>query len=966
MRYLRTPKVLHNGEVHSLDVNSDGSKVLTAGNDSSILVWRLLDFLQMVDQLPTQQTDITEGLQMCEPIGEFDAGCNNVSVVKWCPTNDCFVSAGIDGNINLVNIVTKETKKVYQTQQGQDESLVVDLAWSYDGRLIAWSTGDGRVHLLDIEKNTYQELSTLSNIDKTVIQRSLAFDPTNNYLVTLGDDTVIYLYQYAYDDSKNYQFRLINKISKLVNEMSVNVQFKRVSWSYDGEFISIPTASKNHTSVVSLISRSNEWENKVSLVGHDYNCEVAKFNSKLYQLSERETRVFNIIATAGSDKTLAIWNTSKEGPLLILKDVVDKAIVDLVWNKEGNFLIAGSLSGQLLLLKFEDNEIGTEVKPEIYKELEVFKSQYVKPLNYKPEVDQSSKKSGPQIEILSQKNAIRIEDLGKKAPKEEVAPTNKDDLETPQKDKEIENKPKGDVIPEVPSSSLVKSSTTDILHSAMNNRQSKVSKVQKTKSTKQVQTPDKQKITTVNGKKRVQPTLISNNGSASGNTAINNTSSPLKSDNSSSSKTIMEFDKPSYSVSDSFLKQSKRVRQDDNGNTKKLKRELEPIKFIGSVIQNPNTTFAKVRLSVPKIKMNFQLHSDDDNQALLDIKNGIGNETKPSRVTYFKNEKPVWSDFIPRFIQLATEGKSFWAVSSSEGQIIVYSHSSGKRMLPPFILGSPVSFLESYGSYLMAVTSIGELFVWDLTDCKIHLSTSISPLLDLPSKFREEGLSKSDNITMCALTSKGIPLVALSNGSGFLFNKELLIWQTISESWWAFGSHYWDSNDTKPSNKLISNIIDNETSIIDMLEHKTNEEIIRKSRSGRGKFFNKISKNMMMKEGFENIENTISLSHLENRILCSEILDEKADFKKHFTTYVQRLCELGLKAKLFEICSQLLGPGPNEENVGKWESKICGHDKHELLKEIILLCANHRSSQRILVHFGKKMGIFDEASSQLM
>ena len=255
-------------------------------------------------------------------------------------------------------------------------------------------------------------------------------------------------------------------------------------------------------------------------------------------------------------------------------------------------------------------------------------------------------------------------------------------------------------------------------------------------------------------------------------------------------------------------------------------------------------------------------------------------------------------------------------------------------------------------------------------DQKNVLKSSISPLLEL---YNKEGLVKSDNITLCAVTSYGIPLVTLSNGSGYLFNKDLGVWQTITESWWCFGSHYWDSTQTGNSsgggsgsggsnNKQslqTMNMFNDEQSIIELLEHKTNEEILRKTRTGRGKYFNKISKNMLMKEGFESLENTISISHLENRILCCELLGENKDFHKFFTTYVQRICELGFKAKLFEVCDELLGPidtdtakPPNENN---WEPKICGFDKRELLKEIITSCSQFRDAQRVLVHFGKKL-----------
>ena len=48
---------------------------------------------------------------------------------------------------------------------------------------------------------------------------------------------------------------------------------------------------------------------------------------------------------------------------------------------------------------------------------------------------------------------------------------------------------------------------------------------------------------------------------------------------------------------------------------------MEPVKFIGSVILNPNTSFSKIRLATPKVRL-FQLKSktDDDGVFILDIK----------------------------------------------------------------------------------------------------------------------------------------------------------------------------------------------------------------------------------------------------------------------------------------------------------------------------------------------------------
>ncbi|CAH2351643.1 protein Hir2p [[Candida] railenensis] len=1051
MKVLVIPQVFHEGAIHSVDINKDG-KILTSGKNSSILEWSPEFFKSDLTSPEAKETVTSIKPQFTHKYHKAP-----VTVVRWSPHDvNLFASGDSNGEVYIKTGPSSSTPK---RVNGTSTAGVVDLTWSSDGRLLCWSTDDHKLHLYDTKSETNQDFTSLSSSSSSSsgsssaanaasasattttsnpatsistapdkkgkqlpsIQRSIAFDPTGHYLITLGDDSLIYLYQYEYDSDDLYKFKQIQKISKLVNNMAFNSNYKRITWSPDGEYVCIPTASKNSTSLVSLLSRSKNWTNIISLVGHDVNCQVAKFNPKFYKPNEKvSSHPYNIIATSGSDKTLVIWNTSNESPISILRDLSTEPITDLCWNSDGDTLLAVSLDGHITVVNFEQEELGSTVSSEIVQEIEEAGRKSIKPFDHKNESETTSNnRRGGQSniqEILDQKNAKSIHE--EKAVSAENGVEEKVADEAPVKSKvpvntDSKSKLKGKIVPEIiPLPNLDDQNQSnaptadDILQTAMGRKKSSETSNQETgTSATLVKTIPKkepvsipniksssQKITTKNGKKRIQPMLISSNGGSSSSTnglistkaseAISSGESFSNGSAISSNVSHMEFDKASYSVTEEIFKQSKRGKQPEtaNGtvNGKKAKRPLEPVKFLSTTIVNPNTTYAKVRLSIPKVRLSFQLESKFESENfVLDIKNGSGNEAKPSRITYYKKDTEIWSDFVPRFVQLATEGNGFLAMCSMDGQILIYSRISGRRILPPLVIGSPLSFLESRGDFLMAVSSIGELYVWNISQKKIHLHapSSLSPVLELSSKYREDGLSKSDNITMCAITSSGVPLLTISNGTGYLFNKDLNTWQTITESWWAFGSHYWDSvGDEDISRRLqSSNIVgdssSSSSSIVGLLEQKTNEEILRKTRIGRGKYFNKISKNMIMKEGFENLENSISLSHLENRILCCELLGEKDDFKRFFIAYAKRICELSLKPKLYEICNQLLGPPleykeslanglmtPDKE-YEDWSPTICEIEKHDLLKEIITNCAKHRDSQRILTHFARELNL---------
>ncbi|ONH77384.1 Protein HIR2 [Pichia kudriavzevii] len=472
----------------------------------------------------------------------------------------------------------------------------------------------------------------------------------------------------------------------------------------------------------------------------------------------------------------------------------------------------------------------------------------------------------------------------------------------------------------------------------------KVSKVTKVEKTEKAENMEKDNSRKENPKKRPHPTS---------NYELSSTSVPK----------------------DIHLRVAKMSRKESsqNGTTaqapSKKRKEVEPVEFVGTVIINPQISFSNIRIAIPKLKKAIGYSFIDDETLSLQVTNGNGLESQPTRIALIKQisrgePKQLFVDFIPHKVHVVSGSSHYIAVSTQNGQIITYTQS-GSRILPALILGSPLSFLELKDEYLLAVTCTGELFVWNLKERKaLFKSISLYPLLQPlyssgqasatnvdgeDSNVNLDGnnlvflngelLTKSENVTLCSITSQGIPIVTLSNGNGYLFNKDMNTWSLISDSWWAFGSQYWDSSLSAESTKGIG--------LLEYMESHTNEEI---NRRGKAKFFIKISKMMLMREGYENLETIISLNHLENKINFYMSMDDYKNYKLYLIIYAKRLSELNLKARLIEVLSSLFND---------MDGSICGHAKRELLEEVLLSCSKHREVQDILVPFSESVGILN-------
>lgn len=64
------------------------------------------------------------------------------------------------------------------------------------------------------------------------------------------------------------------------------------------------------------------------------------------------------------DRSLSVWMTALQRPLVVIHDLFQDSILDLSWSTDNNILLACSTDGTIACLQFAPNELGTPLLEE--------------------------------------------------------------------------------------------------------------------------------------------------------------------------------------------------------------------------------------------------------------------------------------------------------------------------------------------------------------------------------------------------------------------------------------------------------------------------------------------------------------------------------------------------------------------------------------------------------------------------
>ncbi|KAL2261089.1 hypothetical protein VTK26DRAFT_4724 [Humicola hyalothermophila] len=1036
-------------EVYSCHISPDGTRLATAGGDGHVRIWSTEAIYN------AHNPEYTKPRQLCH----MSHHLGTIHSVRFSP-NGRYLASGADDRVICIYQLDNnppshaatfgtnepppvENWKTHKRLVGHD-SDVQDLAWSYDNSILVSVGLDSKVVVWS--GHTFEKLKTLAVHQSHV--KGITFDPANKFFATAGDDRHIKIFRFTPPPPNATQHDTVNNfilettISAPFKSSPLTTYFRRCSWSPDGNHIAAANAVNGPVSSVAIIERTR-WDSEINLIGHEAPTEVCMFSPRLFHTQKPSENgpdrgsagLVTVIASAGQDKTLSIWNTNTSRPVVIVQDVASKSISDLAWTPDGQTLFASSLDGSVIAVKFEVGELGwVATAEENDKALQKYGGSK-KGMGTAEDVDglhlENHSKAGELRGAESRMGAL-MGDF-QPADKGSAAATNgaKSAAKNGDANGTAESKPSKEAPKEAP---------------AEESAEKAAERIAELKARVQV---------TKDGKKRVAPLLVSS--SATGLLSLPQSqlvgAKSTKPTQNETPQSMLDLSKPFHGLPRggiaAMLLGNKRKAASIEGEEEEeepaAKRPstgpvpimvdtpegLEPApltaspsgvvptpEFLRPAVISPAISFSQVRLAVPKIRSHIlrplekgillgESTLEDATRLAENIVFEARNPAKPrepSRIMASKRGALLWQDFLPRAVILVTGNRHFWAAACEDGSLHTWT-PAGRRLFNAIVLESQPVILECRDHWLLCITSVGMCHVFNVkTMAAAHPPVSLAPVLDIAiTSLSPEGATAAPGVTSAHLNSVGAIVVTLSNGDGYYYSSALYAWQRLSESWWALGSQYWNSNDssisalsstavgpattngTSSSSSSSSSeagataagdkkgAVDVSTGVIPFLERHTTTEFLLK---GRAFTLQRLIKTLLSRDGFEAFESTVSVAHLENRIAGALALGARDEFRLYLFMYAKRIGAEGLRTKVEELLNSLLGGvlqekaekegGAGDQSRGRgregkgWfsrEERLCGWERRELLKGVVLILGKFRDLQRLTVQYARILGL---------
>lgn len=675
-------------------------------------------------------------------------------------------------------------------------------------------------------------------------------------------------------------------------ECGGNTAVLRHSWSPDGQYL-VSAHAMNNTGPVAKVIERDGWTYDKDYVGHRQAINCVRFSRSIMEHKVGKKSHHMCLCAVGSrDSNVSVWLTGLTRPVVVFESLFQGPVLDLSWSKNGLNMYACSFDGSIAILMFNQNDIGRALTDQ--EKNIIYKKMYgISPLERQ---NNTLFIENPAILKL---NGVSTKQSGDQ--KVEVT-------------KEIKQPPKNVIKPSLP----ILKKQIEIRTSDGRRRITPIFIPPTLDNAEEINVlpfssscESKSQVVIERMNDIIEPNIsnsCSNFSQESQNPIIIDSKVPKNiptsvlqiSPNKGDSKKTSE---PTESIPNLF--ESKKIKF-NNIEDNEVPKDIKPT-FIGSMVQ----------------KQKFTMTDHGTNRVIVENDKCNTINGSISKIKVYSNNIIIWEKVFSSSIIKYCFNKilSLIIVALSNCTIHVMESKNGLLKSPPYVLSSPVTTINSNNNYLLCITQ-SSLSVWNIYEHKCILHEKKLKTLICSNK------NKPINVQKCMLTDNGTPIITLTTGKSYMFSINAKCWMMIGDS----GDAIYSNSSQKSKHAILnSSNVKNPLSVMQAYSSKYKPNLDSADTKGMSELCSK--------------------AFLEHQMSAALALESDNEYKYWLLAYVSYLTEKEDCDRLRYVCQDLLGVSHNYSNCKKVESKILGMSRHELLKEILVIMAGSRSTQRLFTEF---------------
>ncbi|XP_037935794.1 protein HIRA homolog [Teleopsis dalmanni] len=767
MKILKPNWVHHDDKpIFSVDIHQECQKFATGGqgmDSGRVVIWNLLPVLSEKIELDNSVPKI-----LCQ----MDNHLACVNCVRWSQ-NGQLLASGSDDKLVMIwrrsmgssggfdsggmhkNV---ETWKCAFTLRGHSGD-VLDLAWSPHDRWLASCSVDNSIIIWDVHALP----AMVANLKgHTGLVKGVAWDPISKYIASQSDDRSVKIWN-------THDWTCSKTIKEPFEECGGTTHILRLSWSPDGQYLVSAHAMNGGGPTAQIIEREG-WKCDKDFVGHRKAVTCVRFNNSILKREAtkcNKSQQYCCLAVGSRDRSLSVWMTALQRPLIVVHELFNDSILDLSWGPEKCVLMACSGDGTIACLQFSEVELGEPLSEENKNSL--YKRIYGKAVHFE-------NGGNCNVDML-----IENPDLFNSSRVKIKAPT----------------------LPTftVPNQSSIFDTTTSL--PAVNGF-SNTSVIQPNSSSSHT-TPIKKQTETItaDGKRRITPIFIPVNHDMC---KIDSTPQ-LQSSSQSMTMDVDMLKTSNNSLENDFININEKITnatpppvENDEGSldprlTKNYNiSRILPLQTCKNVVQTfPNVSkktatpegptllpapMNQASSAAPKLQITANSTVEFQKTVLdhrVHVRNGHTQTATGflCKVTAYavKLGKVLWEIFVGSPVMNLNFCSKYVMLCSLDGTMRLLSMPTGISVFPIITLSTAATqcaFCPN-GKLVGVVTDTGILRIWDIENESVVLATTCA-----------EVCSKFGKITQFHITEHGIPMLLFGNGNSYSYSQKMQSWLVLN------------------------------------------------------------------------------------------------------------------------------------------------------------------------------------------